>query len=177
MSGLAIAIDPAAANAAMVRQVQEDAAEARYWNEELKRIDPTLSLVFVPANATEFDHRDCWQLRKEIPGEYDEYWPLLTDEGGYKAPGSWLLDALTANDMWNPRVHRSRQEAKAKHREAKRRAKEREAEQRQDEMALAHRAAKRLKGDSGFTKRTDLILPPAIAAERKAQREAERKAT
>ena len=28
--------------------------------------------------------------------------------------------------------------------------------------------------DSGFTKRTDLLLPPAIAAERKAKREAER---
>jgi len=175
MTGLAIALDPAAANAAMARQVQADADEARHWNEELKRIDPTLSLVFVPWNATEFDHRDCWQLKKEIPGEYDEYWPLLTEDEKYKAPGPWLLDALTANDMWNPRVHRSKQEARAKHRAAKERARAREAEQRQDEMALAHRAAKRLRGDSGFHKRTDLILPPAVAAERKARREAERK--
>lgn len=187
MQGLAIAINPAAANAAMAAQVQAEADEARHWNRELKRIDPTLSLVFVPGNATEFEERNCWQLKKEIPGEYDEYWPLLTDEadvaagkatavGLYKAPGSWLLDVLNENDLWNPRVHRSRQETRAKFRAAKERAKQRETEQRQDEMALAHRAAKRLKGDSGFMKRTDLILPPAIAAERKAQREAERKA-
>ena len=185
MHGPLIAIDPAAANAAMARQVQADVAEARHWNEELKRIDPTLSLVFVPGHATEFDDVNCWQLKKEIPGDYDEYWPLLTDaadvaagkarrEGEYKAPGSWLLQRLDENDLWNPRVHRSRQEARQKYRAAKERAKEREAEQRQDEMALGHRAAKRLRGDSGFTKRTDLLLPPAIAAERKAKREAER---
>ncbi|HEX7246417.1 MAG TPA: hypothetical protein VF245_12730 [Solirubrobacterales bacterium] len=177
---VAIPRDILEANQQLERQSIKDIAEAARWTEELRRIDPTLSVVWVPENATNFDHPARWHLRKQIPGTYDEWWPLLhgavsrdPSDTGYIAPGSWLLDNLTAGDMWNPRVHRSRKEAREKHREAKRRARAREAEQRQDEMALAHRAANRIRGDGGLTKRTDLILPPAIAEERKRKREAE----
>lgn len=173
---VAIPSDILEANAQMEREAVKDIAEAARWTEELKRIDPSLSVVWVPDVATNFDNPGRWHLRKQIPGDYDEWWPLLTETGGYKAPGSWLLDTLSASDMWNPRVHRSKKEARAKHREAKRRAREREREQRQDEMALAARAANRINGDGGLTKRMDLHLPPDIAAERKAKREAERAA-
>lgn len=170
---VAIPRDILEANAEMEREAVKDIAEAARWTDELRRIDPTLSVVWVPEEATNFDHPGRWHLRKQIPGTYDEWWPLLTESGGYRAPGSWLLDNLTASDMWNPRVHRSRKEAREKHRQAKLRARAREAEQRQDEMALAHRAANRIRGDAGLTKRTDLILPPAIAEEKKRKREAE----
>jgi hypothetical protein len=169
----------------MERQSIVDIAEAARWTDELRRIDPSLEVAWVPEQATEFDNPGRWHLRKRIPGSFDEWWPLLTDAkdvaagrarevGAYKAPGPWLLETLTANDMWNPRVHRSKQEARAKFREAKRRAKVTEAEQRQDEMALANRAARRIRGDSGMTRRTDLQVPKSIAAERKMQRDAER---
>jgi hypothetical protein len=172
-------------NAAMERQSVSDIAESVRWTEELRRIDPSLEVTWVPEQATEFEHPARWHVRKRIPGDFDEWWPLLTDAkdvaegnarevGAYKAPGSWLLHALTAADMWNPRVHRSKKEARAKLREAKTRAREREAEQRQDEMALANRAAKRIKGDGGLTKRTDLLVPKSIAEERKRKKDAER---
>lgn len=173
---LAIPSDVLAANAQMEREAVRDIAEAARWTDELKRIDPSLSVVWVPEEAVNFDHPARWHVRKQIPGTYDEWWPLLTESGGYKAPGGWLLDTLTANDMWNPRVHRSKQEAREKHRRAKVRAREREAEQRQDEMALANRAARRVRGDGGMTKRTDLLVPAAIAEERRQKREAERAA-
>lgn len=166
-------------NAQMERQASFDMEEAKRWTEELKRIDPTLEVAWVPEQATEFDYPGRWHVRKVLPDEYDEWWPLLrgavggTPADGYIGPGSWILDVFSANDMWNPRVHRSKREAKAKLREAKRRAKAREQEQRRDEMALAHRAANRIKDDGGLRKRTDLLLPPALAAERKAKREAE----
>jgi hypothetical protein len=164
-------------NAAMERQSVTDIAEALRWTEELRHIDPSLEVIWVPEQATEYDHPARWHIRKKIPGDVDEWWPLLGPGGCYRAPGMWLLegpDSLSANDMWNPRVHRTKREARAKFREAKKRAQEREAEQRQDEMAVAYRAAKRIKGDAGLTKRTDLQVPKVIAAERKMQRDAER---
>lgn len=174
---LLIPLDPAEANARMEEQSVRDIAEAARLTEELRRIDPGLSLHWVPEDATEFDDPGRWHVKKEVPGDFDEWWPLLGEDGAYKEPGAWIFDALSANDMWNPRVHRSKQEAREKHRQAKQRAKAREAEQRQDEMALANRAAKRIRGDGGMTKRTDLLLPPAVAAERKVKMaEAERKA-
>lgn len=173
---LAIPSEILEANAQMEREAVKDIAEAARWTDELRRIDPSLSVVWVPEEAINFDHPARWHLRKQIPGDFDEWWPLETPEGGYRAPGAWLLDALSAADMWNPRVHRSKQEARQKHREAKRRAKARETEQRRDEMALANRAARRIKGDAGLTKRMDLHLPPEIAAERQQKREAERAA-
>ena len=160
-------------NASMERQADGQMEMARIWTEELRRIDPTLSIVWVDENADDFDHPGRWHLRKPVPGSFDEWWPLIGPNGEYREPGAWLLDALNANDMWNPRVHRSKKEAAAKHREAKRRAKEHEAGQRVDEMALANRAARRINGDGGMTKRTDLQVPAVIAAERRMKRAAE----
>lgn len=173
---LAIPEEIRQANAQMEREAVRDIAEAARWTEELKHIDPSLSVVWVPENATNFDNPGRWHVRKAIPGDFDEWWPLLEQPGDrYKGPGLWLLEALKANDLWNPRVHRSKQEARDKHRRAKVRARAREQEQRRDEMALAYRAANRVRGDAGLTKRTDLLVPPVIAAERKAKREAEKK--
>lgn len=182
MSGLLLPADAAAeeVNAALAEIARCDTELAVHWTAELKRIDPSLSVEWVPEQAVEFDNPGRWHVRKQIPGDFDEWWPLLGENGAYREPGSWLLEALTASDMWNPRVHRDKQEARERHRQAKVRAREREAEQRQDEMALANRAARRLRGDSGMTKRTDLLVPKAIAEERrrkKAEEEAAAKET
>lgn len=132
----------------------------RKWTEELRRIDPYLTVVYV----AKCDHPDlvpyCYHVRREIPDGADEYWPLIDeDTGERREPGGWLLEALKANDMYNPRVHRDKKEAGEKRRAAKVRARKLESEQRVDEMALAASAAQRLRGPSGFTKRTDKIGP------------------
>lgn len=135
---------------------------AEHWTAELRRLDPTLRVGRASENATDPDLiPGKWYLEKEIPGSVNEYLQLP------RPPGAWLFDWLTAADLWNPRVHRSRKEAKEKFREAKVRARALEAEQRRDHMAEGFRAASRMKGPSGMHRRNDLKLPPAIAAERK----------
>lgn len=141
-------------NARMEQQASEQEARARYWTAELKRIDPTLSVEWVPEQADEFDYPARWHVRKRIPGGVDEWFPLVGTHGEYREPGSWILDEFQANDMWNPRVHRSKQEAKEKLREARTRAQKLESEQRVDQMAEAIRAARRVRGDGGMTKST-----------------------
>lgn len=135
---------------------------SRQWTEEIKRIDPTLEIVRASDQADDPDLiPGRWYLLKRVPGSVDEYIELP------RPPGGWLYDWLSAADMWNPRVHRSRQEAKEKFREAKLRARKREAEQRVDQMSEAVRAASRIKDDRGMTSRSDLKLPPDIARERR----------
>ena len=136
-------------NAAVDRQI----GEARALQDDLRRIDPTLSLVLASEHSDELDHPGCWHIRKRIAGGIDEYWPLVGPEGEYREPGSWVLYALEAADLWNDRVHRDRKEAKEKLRAARARRRKLEAEQRIDEGALAGRAAKRVAGPGGMTKR------------------------
>jgi hypothetical protein len=119
----------------------------KQWTAEVKRIDPTLEVVKASESATDPDLvSGRWYLVKHIPDSVDEYMELP------RPPGGWLYDWLTAADMWNPRVHRSKQEAKDKMRAAKLRARKLESEQREDVMAEAVRAAQRLRGDGGMTK-------------------------
>jgi hypothetical protein len=135
------------------RQVDAQMLAARFWNDELKRIDQHLSLVWVSESATEPDlEPGRWHIRRQNPETLDSYWPLVGDHGEYKEPGDWMLQELKAGDLWNPRVHRDKEEVKRRLREVRRRAKARKAEQRRDEMATAVRAAKRLRGESQFTK-------------------------
>lgn len=176
MSGLLVPASVAAEEeaAAINAEVDAQVTEARILADDLRRIDPTLSVVWVGENADDPEVVPArWHIRKRIAGTIDAYIPIVGPDGEYREPGPWVLDWLQAADLWNPQVHRSRREAKDRHREAKLRAKAREEEQRKDEMMVAARAAQRIRGDSGMTQRTDLKLPPDIAAERKARREAE----
>lgn len=135
-------------NAEMREQVYAD--YGREWTEEIRRVDPTLEIVRVKDNANDPDLiPGRWYLLKHIPDSPDAYIELP------RPPGGWLYDWLSAADMWNPRVHRSKQEAKEKLRAAKIRANALESEQRVDVMAEAVRAARRVCGDGGMTKRTD----------------------
>lgn len=131
-------------NADRRAQVFSDYAE--HWTAEVKRVDPSLEIVRAHEQSTDPDLiPGHWYLLKHIPGSVDEFMELP------KPPGGWLYDWLTGNDLWNPRVHRSKQEAKEKIRAAKVRARQLEASQRQDEMALAYRAARRIRDDRGMT--------------------------
>jgi hypothetical protein len=140
-----LADERAQINAEQVRQVYTE--YGRQWTEEIKRIDPTLEVVRAKDNATDPDLiPGRWYILKHIPGSVDAYIELP------KPPGTWLYGWLSANDMWNPRVHRSKKEAAEKLRAAKVRARKLEAEQRTDHMAEAVRAARRMRGDGGLTR-------------------------
>lgn len=122
---------------------------------ELKSIDPTLSLVLVneQADPQEFDYPGYWYIRKRMPIPPDEFFALADRETGAKLePGLWILDWLNEADLYNPRIHRNKQEAKEKLRTAKTRAKKLRSEQRRDEMRVAWRAAMRVNGNGGMTR-------------------------
>lgn len=149
-------------------QINADRAEQVYayhekeWTEQLKHIDPTLRVVRGKEGAWDPDiEPGRWYLEKEIPGSVNEFLELP------RPPGGWLYDWLAANDLWNPRVHRSKKEAREKVHAAKARARKLEAEQRQDAMREAVRATGRIRDDRGMGSRSDLKLPAGMAKERR----------
>lgn len=152
-------------------EVDQQIEGARLLETELKAIDYSLSIVLVKDNADpdEFEYPGYWYIRKRVPGSVDAYFPLVGDAGERLEPGPWVLDRLKAEDLWNPRVHRSKQEAREKLRAAKVRAKALRAEQRQDVMKETIRAAKRVRDDRGMTKSSaakrrgeGIELPPGV---------------
>lgn len=144
-------------NREIEQQVDAQIAEAAHWNKELKRIDPGLSLVLGKENADDTELRaGYWSIRKRVPGSVDAYIVLQGPQGQYREPGAWMLEMLQGADMWNDRVRHEREEIQRKVRESRRRAEQTEKEAKLDEADLAMRAAKRLRGPSGFKERTDL---------------------
>lgn len=147
----------AAWKAEQALQVESKVREMEHWDEELKRIDPSLSLIVAKPGSEDVGLLPGrWHVVKEIPGAPDEYWPLVGPNDSYREPGAWVLDEFNANDLWNPAVHRNKKEARQKIVEARARAKRLLAEQRVDELDFQARAARRVKGEGGLTKRTDL---------------------
>jgi hypothetical protein len=139
-------------NAEIEEQLEAEDSEARYWTKELQRVDPTVELRRASWQADDAElEPGQWYIRKPVPGQVEAYIALPAG----RPPGAWILEWLSAADMWNPRVHRDRKETKRKLREAKHRADKLRAEQRKDVMAEAVRAAQRVRGDGGMTKRTD----------------------
>jgi len=158
-------------NAEVDRQIEE----SKELLGQLQAVDPHLSLVLVAENADpdDWDYPGYWYLKKRIPGSVDAYFPLAGPNGERLVPGPWVLDELRAEDLWNPAVHRDKQDAKRRMREARERAKVTEAEQRQDEMAVAYRAAMRVNGDGGMRRNAsrkgspqpkEIVLPPGVDA-------------
>ncbi len=159
-------------NAEIAEQLEVEDEEAKLWTKELQHIDPTLELRRAGPTADDPElEPGQWVIRKKVPGDVDAYIALPAG----RPPGSWILEWLSANDLWNPQVHRDKKEAKRKMREAKQRAEKLRREQRRDEMELAARAAQRIRGNGGLTQRTDLKVPPQIAKERREAKAAERK--
>ena len=110
-------------NHEIAEQADEHMAEAVEWAKELKRIDSSLDLVWVGEAADDAELMSGrWHIRKRIPGTVDAYIPLVGRDGSYRPPGAWMLEWLTANDLWNPSVHRDKEEAKRKLGQARERA-------------------------------------------------------
>jgi len=144
-------------NREIEQQVDEQIEVGEYWSRELQRIDRGLSCVLGKENAADTELKaGYWHIRKRVPGSVDAYICLQGDEGQYREPGAWILEMLQGADMWDDRVKQDRKRIQRHVAEAKQRAQQTEKEAKLDEADLAMRAAKRLRGPSGFEKRTDL---------------------
>lgn len=143
-------------NAELEAKVDECLDKAESWNRELKRIDPSLSLVLGKENVEDSELKaSYWHIRQRVPGFADGYICLQGPQGQYREPGAWMLDMLLYGDLWNDRVKRDRERIRRHLAEAKERARQTEKEQRWDEASLAMRAAKRLRGPEGFSKTSE----------------------
>jgi len=153
-------------------QVEANIEEARHWTRELRKIDPGLSVVFGREKADDpWVSPGRWMIQKEVPGQEPLLIPWENADGSYRPLSSAVLAFMQEADMWNSRNRRERQERQQRLREAQQRQKAREAEQREDEIALAVRAGRRIRGDSGMKVRTDLKDRKKILAEKKVKRE------
>jgi hypothetical protein len=136
-------------------QVEANLAEAQYWNRELRKIDPGLSIVFGRESADDpWVSPGRWMIQKEVPGQEPLLIPWEHPDGSFRPLSSAVLDFIQEADMWNERNRKERRERQERLREAKRRQVAREAEQREDELRLSIRAGARLRGDGGLVTNT-----------------------
>lgn len=151
---LPTSVKAAELNAARERFVEEQIAHAQRWNRELQKLDRYLSLVFISDQANEPGLvPGRWHIRRKPPTGVAWYWPIVREDGGYREMTSSDLDALRASDLQNSMVIRDRKKFDEKVKEAKRRARKLEREQLQDNFVEDLRAAQRVAGDGGLTKR------------------------
>lgn len=134
--------------------VDDHIGKAHALNDILKAHDPNLSLVWGSERA--LDPRVIparWHVKAKGRGAPDLYIPITGPNGEYREPDANVYHELQAKDLWNDRVaqevfaHSARRRAESVRREALNR------EQRIDTLAEDIRAAKRVFGDSGLTKR------------------------
>lgn len=143
--------------AEQAQQVESKVAQVERLEAELKSIDPSLNLVVAKPGSEDMGLLPGrWHVQKIIPEAPDEFWPLVGPNDEYREPGAWVLDEFNANDLWDPRVHRTKKEAKGKLAAARQRAKRLASEQRADEARLAFDASQRLRSEAGLRERTDL---------------------
>lgn len=151
-------IPPAQADAereALIERRIADTPAGAALERALRQIDDNLRIVFIgeraPATA------DCipgrWHVCRLNPDTVNTFLPIATPDGGYLEPSFRLVEEMKQRDLWRPgameRLMKMRQE------EADRRTKDDALfrEQLRDEAADTFRAAKRVSGEGGMTRR------------------------
>lgn len=133
----------------------EQLGRAEWLNRELRNKDPLLSLVWIHEKAPEGGGiiPGRFHVKRSNPAGVDTYMPLAGPDGEYREPGSWVLAELDKRDLWKGEVARDLFDQSRKRLEAEEKATALKAEQRRDVIAEDIRAAKRVYGDGGLTKR------------------------
>lgn len=122
--------------------------EVHYIDSEVAKLPPAQRAVgVVPAR---------WHIVRRNPKGIDAWFPIMGPNGEYAEPSLQVAEDMKKADLWRSGAMlemRQRQEREAKEKANK---EVREREQRSDEVVHAYRAAKRVRGDGGMTRRTDL---------------------
>lgn len=115
------------------------------WNSLLRDIDPRLSYVFVPVleQLVVGVIPLRWHIVRVNESGPDCYWPLLTEDGGYREIGSNDLEDFKGRDLWNPAVRHELTTMRRRKLESKARAKVTKKEQRIDELTSNVNAIRR----------------------------------
>lgn len=128
------------------------------FNEDLRRIDEGLQMVFIPdwmpldvvaAGARPGRYN---LIREDHKGGPLTFIPIVGPDGEFVEPGSHIFDLLNANDWQNPRVIKHRKELQAKIADAKRKAEEEEMRRLDEEVIERYKA---------YT-RTQVLMSPDV---------------
>lgn len=134
----------------------EHVAHGRRLTEELRRLDHRLDCVYVGERAPEVHgiRPGRWHIRRRNdPPTPHSYLPIETPDGHYKEPSFQIIEELKRNDLWSKEGMARLTEGQQRKREAQERADKLTSEQIADNAAETFRAAKRVSGEGGFTKR------------------------
>src|ERR1044072_2539857 len=109
------------------------------WHSLLRDIDPRPSYAFGPMLEGPPAGVTClrWHIVRVNENGLDTYWPLTTDDGGYREIGSTDLEDFKGRDLWNEAVRREIDTNRRRREASKQRAKELRSEQRRDELVSA----------------------------------------
>jgi hypothetical protein len=153
-----------AANLEAERRTREVTELAAIWTKVLQEeLDPRLSIVFIGEGTPEEEIEQVpeghvvanrWHVRRRNdPPIADSYMPITTPDGGYREPDSGILFELGRRDMWRGGSVDAFLQTRREDEQRRVRARELRREQLKDEMAADIRAAYRVPGDAGMTRR------------------------
>lgn len=144
-----------ALNAERERAVDEQLNLVREWTRILKGVDPSLSLVWVGENS----HASGvipgrWAVRKiNPPPAAHSYLTVAGPNGEYREPAEDILRELDDMDLWKRDGINRHKQIQQRIEDAKVRARKLEQEGRIDNASAAVRAARRVSGERGMSRR------------------------
>lgn len=125
----------------------------KYWNRELKKIDPYLELVKAQNNTRHPALKPgYYHIFHHRPGGIPNVIVHQGDQGEFREPDSGLLEMLKRGDTWSDRSMKERKRLQKQAERAQRRQEERESNDRLDEIT------ERLKSRNG----TSVLVPRGV---------------
>ncbi len=139
-------------------------SQARQLEKELKELDHRIEVDFVDPEAVRVPVAERapgllparWHIIVRTgPGLDDHYFPIVGPNGAYRDPELSIVEEMKARDLWKQGVFEDLVKKGEREAERLRQQEITESEARVEQTAAAYRAAKRVAGDGGATKRFD----------------------
>lgn len=121
----------------------------------LRDLDPRLKLTFFGENAEARYNivPGRWHVFLDNEwGKPDMYYPIQTDDGGYREPDWGVVEAMKMADSWSSDYELPTDDIQ-EHQAGVEKQKALASDQRKDQIASDYEAAKRVAGDGGLTRR------------------------
>jgi len=146
-----------------------DDPQAKILERELRLLDDRCRVVKISARAGELPPKA--RAAGVIPGRWhmkllthpvNAYFPITGPDWEYRDPDLHFAEEMKARDLQRSGALEEIEDAEDQRERDAIRAELLEGEQREDETAMAFRAAKRVRGDGGELRRTDLGNAPHV---------------
>lgn len=138
--------------------VDRQVGAARWLDKELKARDPHLGLVFIKPDIPEWELPmgavpGRWHVERKNPNFVSTYIPIQGPSGEFREPTADIFEMLDRGDLRKDEVFREVIERGQRKKAEQAKASALRDEQRRDELRADFRAAKRVAGEGGLTKR------------------------